>query len=225
MISAAAVTAAARAAQQLYITTTTPTPSKVQAPPLCEVSHFTLQSSPAESTLTPAHTQHPQAATHLPVNIFGNDEEVGQDQVLPHVLAVPDLFPVTQNFIDNNNKEYENAIANELDDILEFNANHGEKMSGNFVINPNDDDFVFEDLDEDGREDHVGDSNEEGDEADVHNIALARRLPVMMSVRRSSPSQMPRELYCPTVVPVCFWETIQKLAMTLANPQVVQMRS
>jgi hypothetical protein len=72
MISAAAVTAAARAAQELYNTTTTPAPSK-QAPPLFEVSHFTMQSSPAESTLTPAHTQHPQAAAHVPVNIFGND--------------------------------------------------------------------------------------------------------------------------------------------------------
>jgi hypothetical protein len=143
MISAAAATAAARVAQQLYITTTTPAPSKVQAPPLFEVSHFTLQSSPAESTLTSAHTQHSQAAAHLPVNIFGNEEEVGQDQVLPHVFSAPDLFPVTQNFIDNNNEEYENAIANELDDILEFYANHGEKMSGNFVINPNDDDFVL----------------------------------------------------------------------------------
>ena len=146
MISAAAATAAARAAQQLYITSTTPAPSKVQAPPLFEVSHFTLQSSPAESTLTPAHTQHP------------NDEEVGQDQVLPHLLAAPDLFPVTQNFIANNNEEYENAIANELDDILEFDVNHGEKMSGNFVLNPDDDD-VLEDLDEDGREDHGGESD------------------------------------------------------------------
>ena len=163
MISAAAATAAARAAQQLYITSTTPAPSKVQAPPLFEVSHFTLQSSPAESTLTPAHTQHPQAAAHLPVNIFGNDEEVGQDQVLPHLLAAPDLFPVTQDFLANNNEEYENAIANELDDILEFDANHGEKIRGNFVINPDDDDFVFEELDEDGREDHGGESNEEGD--------------------------------------------------------------
>jgi hypothetical protein len=126
--------------------------------------------------LTPAHTQHPQAAAHVPVNIFGNDEEVGQDQVLPHVLATPDLIPVTQNVIDNNIEEYENAIANELDNILEFDANHGEKMSGNFVINPDDDD-VFEDLDEDGQgEDNGGDSDEEGDEADVHNIALARRL-------------------------------------------------
>jgi len=105
MISAAVATAAARAAQQLYITTTTPAPSKVQTPLLFEVSHFTLQSSPAESTLTPAHTQHPQAAAHLP-----------EDQVLPHLLAAPDLFPVTQNFIANNNEEYENAIANELDD-------------------------------------------------------------------------------------------------------------
>ena len=34
----------------------------------------------------------------------------------------------------------------------------------------------MEDLDEDGREDHGGESDEEGDEADVHNIALARRL-------------------------------------------------
>ena len=101
-----------------------------------------------------------------------NDEEVGQDQVLPHILAAPDLFPV----FDDNNKEYENAIANELDDILEFDANHGEKMSGNFVINPDDDD-VFENLDEDGRgEDNGGESDEEGDKADVHNIALARHL-------------------------------------------------
>jgi hypothetical protein len=59
--------------------------------------------------------------------------------------------------------------------ILEFDANHGEKMSGNFVLNPDDDD-VLEDLDEDGRKDHGGESDEEGDEADVHNIALARRL-------------------------------------------------
>ena len=175
MISAAAVTAAARAAQELSNTTTTPAPSNKQALPLFEVSHFTMQSSPAESTLTPAHTQHPQAAAHVPVNIFGNDEEVGQDQVLPHVLAVPNLFP--QNVIDNNNEEYENAIANELDDILEFDANHGEKMSGNFVISNPDDDDVFEDLDEDGRgEDNDRESDEEGDEADVHNIALARRL-------------------------------------------------
>ncbi len=83
--------------------------------------------------MTPAHTQHPQAAAHVPVNIFGNDEEVGQDQVLPHVLAAPDLFPITQNVIDNNNEEYENAITNELDDILEFDANHSEKMSGIFL--------------------------------------------------------------------------------------------
>jgi hypothetical protein len=94
-----------------------------------------MQSSPAESTLTPAHTQHPQAVAHVPVNIFGNDEEVD-------VLAASDLIPVTQNVIDN----------------------------------PDDDD-VFEDLNEDGRgEDNGGDSDEEGDEADVHNIALARRL-------------------------------------------------
>ena len=163
MISAAAATAAARAAQQLYLANTTPGPSKMQAPPLFEVSQFTLESSPAESTLTPAHTQHPQAAAHLPVNIFGNDEEVGQDQDLPHLLVAPDLFSVTQNFIANNKEQYENAIANELDDILEFDANHGEKISGNFVINPDDDDFVFEELDEDGREDHGGESNEEGD--------------------------------------------------------------
>jgi hypothetical protein len=155
MISAAAATAAARAAQELYNMTATPAPSK-QAPPLFEVSHFTMQSSPVESTLTPAHTQHPQAAAHVPVNM--------------------DLFHVTQNVIDNNNEEYEIAIANELDDILEFDANHGEKMSGNFVINP-DDDNDFEELDEDGRgEDNGGDSDEEGDEADVHNIALARHL-------------------------------------------------
>lgn len=173
--SAAAASAAARAAQELYNTTTTPAPSK-QAPPLFEVSHSNWQSSPAESTLTPAHTQHPQAAAHVPVNIFRIDEEVRQDQVLPHVLAASDLIPVTQNVIDNNIEEYENAIANELDDILEFDANHGDKMSGNFVINPDDDD-VFEDLDEDGQgEDNGGDSDEEGDEADVHNIALARRL-------------------------------------------------
>jgi hypothetical protein len=122
--------------------------------------------------LTLAHTQHPQAAAHLPVNFFMNDEEVGQDQVLPHVLAASDLFPV----FDDNNKECENAIANELDDIFEFDANHGEKMSGNFVINPYDDD-VFENLDEDGRgEDNGGESDEEGDKADVHNIALACRL-------------------------------------------------
>jgi hypothetical protein len=175
MISAAAATAAARAAQQLHFTNTTPGPSKMQAPPIFEVSHITLQSSPAESTLTPAPTQHPQAAAHLPVNIFWNDEELGQDQVLPHLLAAPELFPVTQNSIPNN-KVYENAIANELDDILEFDANHGEKMSGNFVINPDDDDVFLEDLDEDRREDHGGKSGEEGDEADVHNIALARRL-------------------------------------------------
>ena len=113
--------------------------------------------------MTPAHTHHPQTAAHLPVNIFVNDEEVGQDQVVPHLLTAPDLFPVTQNVIANNNEEYENTIANELDDILEFDANHGEKISGNFVINPDDDDFVFEELDEDGREDHGGESNEEGD--------------------------------------------------------------
>ena len=52
MISAAAATAAARAAQQLYLANTTPGPSKMQAPPLFEVSQFTLESSPAESTLT-----------------------------------------------------------------------------------------------------------------------------------------------------------------------------
>ena len=80
-----------------------------------------------------------------------NDKEVGKDhQVLPHLLAAPDLFAVTQDFLANNNKEYESAIANELDDILEFDVNHGEKMSGNFVLNPDDDD-VLEDLDEDGR--------------------------------------------------------------------------
>jgi hypothetical protein len=49
-------------------------------------------------------------------------------------------------------------------------------MSGNFVINPDEND-VFEDLDEDGQgEDNGGESDEEGDEADMHNIALARRL-------------------------------------------------
>jgi hypothetical protein len=101
MISAAAATAAARAAQELYITTRTPAPSKVQAPPLFEVSHFTLQSSPAESTLTPAHTQHPQAAAHLPINIFGNDEEVGQDQILP-VGSVQSMQPVS-NYGDRRN--------------------------------------------------------------------------------------------------------------------------
>jgi hypothetical protein len=123
--------------------------------------------------LTPAHTQHPQTATHLPVNIFGNDEELGQDQVLPHLLTAPELFPETQESFPNN-EAYENAIANELDGILEYDANHGEKMSGNFVINPDDDNVVLEDLNEDGRgEDHGGESNEEGDEADVHNIALA----------------------------------------------------
>ena len=154
---------------------TTPGPSKVQAPPLFEISHKTLQSSPAESTLTPAHTQHPQAATHLPVNIFGNDKELGQDQVLPHLLAMTELFPETQDSFPNN-EAYENAITNELDEILEFDVNHGEKMSGNFVINPDDEDVVVEYLDEDRREDHGGESDEEGNEADVHNIALVRRL-------------------------------------------------
>ena len=176
MTSAAVATAAARATQQLHFMNITPGPSNVQAPPLFEVSHKTLQSSPAESTLTPAHTQHPQAATHLPVNIFGNDEELGQDQVLPHLLAAPTLFPGTQDSFPNN-KAYENAISNELDGILEYVKNHGEKMSGNFVIDPDDDNVALEDLDEDGRgEDHGGESNEEGDEADVHNIALAHRL-------------------------------------------------
>ena len=85
------------------------------------------------------------------------------------------MFPETQDSFPNN-KAYENAITNELDDILEFDTNHGEKMSGNFVINPDDEDVVFEDLDEDGQEDHGGESNEEGDEADVHNIAIVRRL-------------------------------------------------
>ena len=90
--------------------------------------------------------------------------------------ARPDLFPVTQNFLANNNEQYENAIVNELDDILEFDANHTEKISGNFVSNPDDDDFVFGEQDEDGREDHGGERDEDGDEADVHNIALACRL-------------------------------------------------
>lgn len=159
MISAAAATAANRAAQAQelrHYQTATPAPPK-QAPPLFEVSRFTLQSSPAESTLTPTHTQHPQAAAHVPVDM--------------------DLFPVTDNRIDSNTDEYEIAIANELNDILEFDQNHEEKMSGNFVINPGDDNDEFEDLDEDGRgEDNGGDSDEEGEEADVHNIALARRL-------------------------------------------------
>ncbi len=178
MTSAAAATAAARAAQQHYFMNTTPGPSNVQAPPLFEVSHNTLQSSPAESMLTPAHTQHPQAATHLPVNIFGNNEELGQDQVLTNLLAAPELFPETQESFPNS-KAYENAIANELDGILEYNANHDEKMSGNFVIDSDDDNNALEqDLDEDGRgEDHGGESDEEGDKkADVHNIALARHL-------------------------------------------------
>ena len=100
----------------------------------------------------------------------------GQDQVLPHLLATPELFPETQESFPNN-EAYENAIANELDGILEYDAKHGEKMSGNFVINPDDDNVVLEDLYEDGQgEDHGGESDEEGDEADVHNIALARRL-------------------------------------------------
>ena len=100
----------------------------------------------------------------------------GQDQVLPNLLAAPELLPETQDSFPNN-EAYENAIANELDDILEFDANHGEKMSGNFVIDPDDDDVVLENLDEDdGREENGGESDEEGDETDVHNIALARRL-------------------------------------------------
>ncbi len=69
------------------------------------------------------------------------------------------MFPVTQNFIANNEEQYENVIANELDDILEFDANHSEKISGNFVINPDDDNFIFEELNEDGQEDHGGESN------------------------------------------------------------------
>ena len=175
MTSADAATAAARAAQQLYFENTTPGPSK--APPLFEVSHKTLQSFPSESTLSPANTQHPQATTQLPVNIFGNDEELGQNQVPPPppLLAAPEMFREATDSYPNK-EAYENAIANELDDILMYDVNHGEKMSGVFISCPDDADDVLEDLDEDGREDHGGESNEEGDEADVHNIALARRL-------------------------------------------------
>jgi hypothetical protein len=143
MTSADAATAAARAAQQLYFENTTPGPSK--APPLFEVSHKTLQSFPSESTLSPANIQHPQATTQLPVNIFGNDEELGQNQVPPPppLLAAPEMFREATD-------AYENAIANELDDILMYNVNHGEKMSGVFISCPDDADDVLEDLDEDG---------------------------------------------------------------------------
>ena len=90
---------------------------------------------------------------------------------LANLLAGPELFPETQD------EAFEDAIANELDGILEYDANHEEKMSGNFIMHPDDDDVALEDLDEDGRgEDQGGESDEEGDEADVHNIALARCL-------------------------------------------------
>ncbi len=77
------------------------------------------------------------------------------------------------SFLDD--KAYDNAIANEIEDIIN-DINHSGNISRNSVQHPDKDDFVLEELDEDGREGYGGESNKEGDEADLHNIAVVRRL-------------------------------------------------
>jgi hypothetical protein len=55
-----------------------------------------------------------------------------------------------------------------IDDII-FNENHDEKVAGNILITVDE----LDDLDKDGEEEQGGDSDDEGEEADLHNIALA----------------------------------------------------
>ena len=54
-----------------------------------------------------------------------------------------------------------------IDDII-FNENHDEKVAGNILITVDE----LDDLDKDGEEEQGGDSNNEGEEVDLHNIAL-----------------------------------------------------
>jgi len=136
-------TAAAMVAQKLYYPSTPGCEGKV--PPLFEVSdEIGVNTSPADSTLTPA-------MTHLPPAV-GGTSDVG----------------FLEGFDDD---AYDNALADEVIDDIIFDDNHGEKLAGNVVISAND----MDDLDEEGEEEQGGDSDGEGDEADLHNIALARR--------------------------------------------------
>ena len=142
--SEAVATAAATVAQKLYYPSTPGCEGK--APPLFEVSDkIGVNTSPADSTLTPA-------MTHLPPTV-GGTSDVGFLKGFDH-------------------DAYDNALADGVIDDIIFDDNHGDKLAGNVVISTDD----MDDLDEEGEEEQGGDSDGEGDEADLHNIALARRL-------------------------------------------------
>jgi hypothetical protein len=81
--------------------------------------------------------------------------------------------PSFEGFLEGlDDDAYHNALADGVIDDIIFDENHDEKVAGNILITVDE----LDDLDEDGEEEQGGDSDEEGEEADLHNIALARRL-------------------------------------------------
>lgn len=168
--SAAAALVAARAAQVFYFGSTTPAPSSSKKPPLFEVSHTTLNSSPAESTLTPAHTQGL-------VQNFVHDE---RGELFP--AGVVEEFE-SSSLINDHDAAVETAINAELEELI-YDVDHknDQQVSDDFMIgNPDKEDdslLLLEDAEDEAGRDQAagGDSDDEGDEADIHNIALARRI-------------------------------------------------
>jgi hypothetical protein len=140
-------------AQQLYYPNTPAQGQSSKEPPLFEVSNYNgVRTSPAESTLTPAMTT-------------------------TNPTAVGTICNTDADFMNAyfENEDYDNALANEVIDDIIFDENHGEKLDGNDVVSAEDNVDVFDD-DDNELEEFCGDSDGEGEEADIHNIALAGRL-------------------------------------------------
>jgi hypothetical protein len=166
------------------------------APPLFTLSEF--HESPADSTLTTAHaidhslvaaaTPNQAARAHREVDVAGTPPSLQvaprspaeiYDGVIPAIddtvitasmEAVPGVGPPLLEDL-----ALDVGINNDVIDDIIFDQQHEEKINDNYVAE--DEDVPEQDLEELEHEKYGGgDSDEDGEEANIHNIALARRL-------------------------------------------------